>query len=124
MECPGGDQERGQVFRRFTKIAKLCHKLHNFNSFFAIYSGLTSDSINRLRLTRSSAGERAEKRMLHMQQLCSSNKNFARLREELGASTPPLIPYLGLFLTDLVRKVFFLCMYIYDICMYIFIYVV
>lgn len=37
-----------------------------------------------------------------MRQLIASTKNFAQYRETLHAATPPCIPFLGVYLTDLI----------------------
>lgn len=37
-----------------------------------------------------------------MRQLIASSKNFSQYRETLHAATPPCIPFLGVYLTDLI----------------------
>eukprot|EP01119_Soliformovum_irregulare_P015233 TRINITY_DN4263_c0_g1_i1.p1 TRINITY_DN4263_c0_g1~~TRINITY_DN4263_c0_g1_i1.p1 ORF type:complete len:626 (-),score=176.08 TRINITY_DN4263_c0_g1_i1:601-2478(-) len=97
------DSIRGRVdvIKQFLKIAKCCKELHNFDATFAVIAALQSAAIHRLAKTWEKLDRQYKQTFKELQAATSREKNFSKCREILRQSLPPLIPYLGMFLTDL-----------------------
>lgn len=91
---------RYKVFEKFIKIAQRLADMRNFNSCFAILSGLNSVAIYRLKMTRKCS---LTKTYQCLTELTSSAQGYKNLRDKLISSAGhPCVPYLGLFLRDLI----------------------
>eukprot|EP00743_Colponemidia_sp_Colp-15_P007642 GILK01008268.1.p1 GENE.GILK01008268.1~~GILK01008268.1.p1 ORF type:complete len:1078 (-),score=217.08 GILK01008268.1:37-2844(-) len=94
-------RERLKIIKHFLKIAEKCRELHNYNTLFTIVSGLKSSPVFRLKQTWELLSARKKNRWEKLQLLCASDKGWKRIRDEFRAAVPPVMPYLGIFLTDL-----------------------
>lgn len=68
----------------------------------AIISALGTAPILRLSRTWQQLNPKTNAMLESMRTLISSTKNFALYREALREATPPCIPFLGVYLTDLI----------------------
>jgi len=96
---------RGEAMAHFIRIAKKLNELNNLHSEFAIISALQSASIYRLNKTWSCLARRERQVFEKLTELFSEKDNFARLREHMDSIAlkhQACVPYLGLYLTDLV----------------------
>lgn len=96
---------RAEVMSHFVRVAKKLNELNNLHSEFAVLSALQSASIYRLSKTWSCLPRRERQVFEKLTELFSEKDNFARLREHMGSVAlrhQPCVPYLGLYLTDLV----------------------
>eukprot|EP01094_Clydonella_sp_ATCC50884_P008539 TRINITY_DN1808_c0_g1_i2.p1 TRINITY_DN1808_c0_g1~~TRINITY_DN1808_c0_g1_i2.p1 ORF type:complete len:386 (+),score=48.63 TRINITY_DN1808_c0_g1_i2:359-1516(+) len=85
--------------RTFVVIAMHCAELCNYNSAFAISSGLNNASIYRLKKTWEGVGP--ECRAVHEDvSRLLDEPNFATYRARAAKSTGPFVPYLGVHLSD------------------------
>lgn len=93
--------KRGKLIEHFLGIAHRCRELNNFNSMMGIFAGLTSSSVSRLKKTWELVPQDLVSRF---EQDCSIlfSKNYKLLRDAVKQSVPPSLPYLGIFLSDLV----------------------
>ena len=86
-----------------TKSVQLLNVLHhlqrlkNYNSYFALVSGVSSYAVTRLNWSKSIFTERIK----DCQALTDLDKNFMKYREELRIASPPCLPYIGLIKQDL-----------------------
>jgi len=94
-------KSRAKIMAKFIKIAEHLRTLNNFNSLMAIIAGLSFSSIFRLRYTRDELPAQSHKVLKELEHIMSSESSFKMYRQVLAASTPPCIPYLGVYLTDL-----------------------
>jgi son of sevenless len=78
-----------------------CRVLNNFSSVIAIVSALGTSHILRLSRTWQAVNPKTHAMLDAMRNLIASEKNFAQYREALRVATPPCIPFLGGYLTDL-----------------------
>jgi hypothetical protein len=84
------------------KIASCLRTLNNFNSLMAFLAGINAAPVSRLRKTRRIVSTRkCFSEYTDLELLMSSEKSFSRYRTALKRSQPPSIPYLGVFLRDL-----------------------
>ncbi|KAJ3020574.1 hypothetical protein HKX48_000595 [Thoreauomyces humboldtii] len=94
---------RAQVLGKFMKIAQVLRNSNNYNTLMAVLAGINSGAILRLRQTRKFLQDRQSYRNHQaLEKLMSSDRSFALYRKALRMSGLPCIPYLGVFLRDLV----------------------
>ncbi|KAF2350623.1 Ras guanine-nucleotide exchange factors catalytic domain [Trinorchestia longiramus] len=98
----GGVKSRAEVMTHFIKVARRLGYLHNYHSQFAVISSLQSAPIYRLRKTWAALSRKDRNHFDRMAELFSEKNNWEKLRAHVNTLKLPMIPYLGLFLTDIV----------------------
>ena len=93
---------RANVVKHWLCVAEKCLSLNNLNALTSIMAAMTSSPIRRLTKT----WELVPKKSLAMnEQLCSlisHHSNYGEYRRTLHRLDPPCVPFLGIYLTDLV----------------------
>ncbi|XP_058395949.1 rap guanine nucleotide exchange factor 6 isoform X3 [Diceros bicornis minor] len=86
--------KRMKLIKHFIKIALHCRECKNFNSMFAIISGLNLSSVARLRGTWEKLPSKYEKHLQDLQDLFDPSRNMAKYRNILSSQSmqPPIIP--------------------------------
>lgn len=92
---------RAETITHFIRIAKKLGDLKNLHSCFALVSALDSSPIFRLRDSWALVPATQKVSLDKLRRLFSSARNWERLRRHLSGAKLPAIPYLGLYLTDL-----------------------
>jgi len=91
-------RKRESIMEHIIKVAQCCRALNNFNGVQEIMAAFSSSSVSRLlqakRLVQSPG-------FLELKELLESSNNFGKYRRAVRDANPPLVPYLGRFLTDL-----------------------
>nr|XP_032825375.1 rap guanine nucleotide exchange factor 2-like isoform X7 [Petromyzon marinus]XP_032825376.1 rap guanine nucleotide exchange factor 2-like isoform X7 [Petromyzon marinus] len=98
-----GQIKRVKVLKHFIKIALHCRECKNFNSMFAIISGLSHSSVARLNGTWEKLPTKYESLYRELQDLFDPSRNMAKYRNVLSSQSlqPPLIPLFPVVKKDL-----------------------
>ncbi|KAJ1028753.1 hypothetical protein NDA16_001918 [Ustilago loliicola] len=103
-ECILGEadaRKRTQLLKFFIKLGDRCEQLNNFHTLMAIQCALNSSTIARLKKTWDGLSTKYRGMMDQQRRAVEHTRNYAGYRARLRNTTPPAIPFLGLFLTDL-----------------------
>ncbi|KAG0231882.1 hypothetical protein BGX31_005329 [Mortierella sp. GBA43] len=95
-------KKRVLVIRHFVLIAEKLRALNNFSMLSATMAALSQSPIYRLKRTWEQVPNRTMTSLMELQQLMGVAKNWADYREELHNVNPPCVPFVGMYLTDLV----------------------
>lgn len=76
-------------------------KLNNFNTLMAISAGLNNAAVYRLKFTMDDLPAASKQEWEELQAKISADNNSRIYREMLRQATLPVMPYLGLYLTDI-----------------------
>lgn len=93
---------RAEVICFFIKVSRKLLDLNNLHSCYAIVSALTSAPIYRLSRTWTHVSRKERSAFDRLTGLFNDDSNFENLRNHLSQTMAPAIPYLGVFLRDLV----------------------
>merc|ERR550534_2211100 len=95
--------KRMRVIKQFIKVARQCKETQNFNSMFAIVSGLGHGSVARLKSTWEKLPSKYQRLFTEMQQLMDPSRNMSRYRNLVNADNvqPPIIPFYPIVKKDL-----------------------
>lgn len=93
--------KRAKIIKYFIKVANICRHLHNYNSLFALLSGLGHGSIQRLKVTWDKLPTKYTKLLKNLQSLMDPSRNMLNYRRELKDCDPPVIPFFPIVKKDL-----------------------
>lgn len=95
--------KRMKIIKHFIKMALHCRECKNFNSMFAIISGLYLAPVARLRNTWEKLPNKYEKLYQDLQDLLDPSRNMAKYRNVLNNQNlqPPIIPLFPVIKKDL-----------------------
>ncbi|XP_072165122.1 rap guanine nucleotide exchange factor 2-like [Diadema setosum] len=95
--------KRAKILKQFIKIAKHFKDCHNFNSLFAVISGLGHGSVSRLRMTWDKVPSKYIKMFEDLQALLDPSRNMSKYRNLINAENvqPPLMPFFPIVKKDL-----------------------
>ncbi|KAI3639860.1 hypothetical protein MIR68_002174 [Amoeboaphelidium protococcarum] len=96
--------DRVEVIKRFIQVAFECVKMRNYNSCFEIVAGLNMGSVSRMKHTWKALPKKYSDAWLQLNALVSSEGNYKVYRNTIAMYTNsgvPMVPYLGMYLSDL-----------------------
>mmetsp|Transcript_2347 Transcript_2347/g.3645 ORF Transcript_2347/g.3645 Transcript_2347/m.3645 type:complete len:480 (+) Transcript_2347:897-2336(+) len=96
-----GLKMRARYFAKFVKVGQHCFDMRNYNTLLAILASLNSAAIKRLKFTKEEAGSKVKAMLEDLSKKMSPDMSYKSIRDILRSGTPPALPYLGVFLTDL-----------------------
>ncbi|TPX34923.1 hypothetical protein SmJEL517_g02593 [Synchytrium microbalum] len=94
-------QKRTEAIEKFIKVARKCLELQNFNSAMAIFSGLNTNSVSRMKKSWAGVSSRVMGFYKELEDTLSYRGNYKAYREMEHLAKPPLIPFFGLMIKDL-----------------------
>uniref|UniRef100_A0A8C5CMH3 Rap guanine nucleotide exchange factor (GEF) 6 n=1 Tax=Gadus morhua TaxID=8049 RepID=A0A8C5CMH3_GADMO len=99
----GNALKRMKTIKHFIKIALHCRECKNFNSMFAIISGLNLAPVARLRASWEKLPSKYEKLFTDVQDVFDPSRNMAKYRNVLSSQSmqPPIIPLFPVVKKDL-----------------------
>jgi son of sevenless len=97
-------KKRAKIIEKSIFLTHDLQKINNYNGVFQIMSGLENSSVYRLKKTWALVPNLSIKKFEEMQDLIDSKGNFILLRnsQRIKNENDQILPYLGLFLTDLI----------------------
>lgn len=95
------DDERLRRLKFWLSLIPPLTKLRNFEALMQVLSGVANSSVYRLKYLWKDVGKDLTEAFREAQSLMSPEMNFTTLRQHVLTCTPPIIPYLGMYLTDL-----------------------
>ncbi|KAM3725939.1 Rap guanine nucleotide exchange factor [Dirofilaria immitis] len=98
-----GLQKRMKLIKKFIKIARYCRDFRNFNSMFAIMSGLEKPAVRRLHHTWERVPSKYMKMFEDVQHLVDPSRNMSKYRQHLAivSQEPPVVPIYPVLKKDL-----------------------
>eukprot|EP01113_Clastostelium_recurvatum_P028119 TRINITY_DN3403_c0_g1_i9.p1 TRINITY_DN3403_c0_g1~~TRINITY_DN3403_c0_g1_i9.p1 ORF type:complete len:762 (-),score=230.03 TRINITY_DN3403_c0_g1_i9:132-2417(-) len=93
---------RAHALERIITVGRECRDLNNFNGVMIILGALENTAIYRLKNTWNHISKRHREVFMDLKNLTSARGNYATLRAAMTQARPPLVPYLGVFLTMMV----------------------
>jgi len=92
---------RAKVMSKFIDVASHLRTLNNFSGCIAILSGLNNAAVYRLNKTKEVLKEKYKIKFDALIPLVDTTKSHRNYREAIRQAVPPVLPHLGVFLTDL-----------------------
>ncbi|PNS13990.1 hypothetical protein CAC42_6503 [Sphaceloma murrayae] len=92
---------RAHTLEYWIKVANCCCDLQNYDSLMAIFCGLDSGAISRLKKTWALVPDKRLDRLDDVRRLCDFSRNFSAMRKRVREAKGSCLPFLGLILTDL-----------------------
>ncbi|EGF99895.1 uncharacterized protein MELLADRAFT_75860 [Melampsora larici-populina 98AG31] len=94
-------KKRANVIKHFIATAERCHQLRNFSTVIQIVAGLTMTPVFRLRSTWEKISQKNLSVLSDLGTLMSPTKNYIAYRDMMKTISPPCVPFIGVYLTDL-----------------------
>ena len=92
---------RAKVIKHWIKIATKCLELNNYDSLMAIVCSIHSTPVLRLKKTWDCVSSKSKAAFDQLKPLVDCSKNYTNLRQRLASLVSPALPFLGVYLTDL-----------------------
>jgi len=94
-------KDRQRMLQKFIRIALKLDKLNNFNTLLAIIAGLNISAVHRLKFSFEGLPNQTQKDFALLEEKMSSTGSYKNYRGLIHTCNPPVLPYLGVYLTDL-----------------------
>mmetsp|Transcript_26275 Transcript_26275/g.29252 ORF Transcript_26275/g.29252 Transcript_26275/m.29252 type:complete len:1079 (-) Transcript_26275:138-3374(-) len=94
-------RKRVRVLEKCIEVGEKCSEIKNINAVMEIVSGLNAGPVFRLKETFGAISRHHKKALSELNEIADRSRSYAKMRAHLQRLTPPCIPFLGMFLTDL-----------------------
>ncbi|GAA5872216.1 hypothetical protein JCM16303_001019 [Sporobolomyces ruberrimus] len=95
-------KRRTSLVKYFVKLGERLLMLNNYNALFAVFTALNSSTIARLRKTWDGLAPKYRQSLELLRRATDHSRNYAEYRGKIRQTVPPCLPFVGLFLTDLI----------------------
>lgn len=95
-------KDRIRVLQKLIDLALVLCSFNNFNSLMAMLSGFSCSAVGRLRHSFNGLSSRHTQLLADMRQIMSNSRSYAVYRQMFNQIKPPGIPFVGVYLSDLV----------------------
>jgi len=95
-------KNRIRVVELLIQLASHLHEMANFNALLSVLAGLTASAVSRMKKTWKGISKTALQTYEELRVFVSSDSNYKHCREAVENIAPPCVPYLGIYLKDLV----------------------
>ncbi|GAA6048653.1 hypothetical protein JCM3770_002002 [Rhodotorula araucariae] len=100
-----GEQEqkrRTSLLKFYIKLGDRLLALANYNALFAVFTALNSSTVTRLRKTWDGLAPKYRTIFETLRKATDHGRNYSEYRQKIRQAVPPCLPFVGLFLTDLI----------------------
>ncbi|KAJ3019960.1 hypothetical protein HKX48_001505 [Thoreauomyces humboldtii] len=94
-------KKRTALLQKFILTGKMCQELNNFFTMYAIIAGLNVTPVQRLKKTWAALSDKAKNTWAELEKIADPSRNMKNYRDKLAVATPPIVPFLPLYLKDL-----------------------
>jgi len=94
-------RERSNAMNKFIEIAKELRNLQNFDGIMGVVAGMTVSSVDRLKFSKLTITDAMMDTWNQLVECMAPDHSWKIYREQLHNCSPPAVPYLGTYLTDL-----------------------
>ncbi|KAG0217118.1 hypothetical protein BGX31_000348, partial [Mortierella sp. GBA43] len=95
-------KKRAAIIKQVIVIGEKLRQLNNFSMLSATTAALAHCAVHRLKRTWELVPARSMNSLTTLQAVTNSAKSWSEYRQELHSANPPCVPFLGVYLTDLV----------------------
>ncbi|KAG0277403.1 hypothetical protein BGZ97_009912, partial [Linnemannia gamsii] len=95
-------KKRALIVRQLVAVAEKLRQLNNFSLLYATTAALALSPIHRLKRTWELVPSKVMATYTTLQAVTNSAKSWTDYRNELHSANPPCVPFVGVYLTDLV----------------------
>ncbi|KAG0378908.1 hypothetical protein BGX24_002402 [Mortierella sp. AD032] len=95
-------KKRALIVRQLVAVAEKLRQLNNFSLLYATTAALALSPVHRLKRTWELVPSKVMTTFATLQAVTSSVKSWMDYRQELHSANPPCVPFVGVYLTDLV----------------------
>ena len=92
---------RIKLIKQFIRVARECLGHQNFNSSYAIVTGLNQSSVQRLAKTWEGVSPTVLEQFHELEKVFDYRGGYRTYRHALKKMKPPVIPFLGVFTKDI-----------------------
>lgn len=93
---------RAQRFEMLIRVADHLLQLNNFFSMMAFVSGMNTSAVSRLQFTRNALGKKEKQKLDSLLALMQPEGSWAVYRRALSQAKPPICPFIGVYLGDMI----------------------
>ncbi|KAJ7600802.1 cell division control protein 25 [Mycena floridula] len=93
-------KKRILLIKFFIKVADRCTSLNNYSTSRSMLAALDSSTISRLHQTWMGVPQKNKVQLESLRRLADHSRNYHEYRSRLRNTSPPAVPFLGLYLTD------------------------
>jgi Rap guanine nucleotide exchange factor 1 len=98
---PARAKVRALRFAKLIRIAGCLRDLNNYSTLMAFLGGFNNSAIFRLNFTKKYIPKKEVQLLDRLEAVMAVEKSFAAYRAALHGANPPVIPYMGCYLSDL-----------------------